>query len=74
MHPGLFAAALGHGRDANVFLHLLGEAITLALFPKRHQKERREHRPRSWQGIEKGIIAMTLSPLGNGLIEALNRF
>src|SRR5215468_10159724 len=74
MHPRLLAATLHHRRNPDIGLHFSGGAISLALFPKRHQKARGSSRPGSGQRIEESEIAMILSPLSNGLIEALNRF
>jgi len=73
MHPGLFATPLQHRRDAGVLLHLLGCAIALPLFSKGDEQARCSHRACARQGLEEGIIGMTLRPFGNGVIEALNR-
>src|SRR4029453_853084 len=74
MHPRLLAATLHHRSHTDRGLHFSGGAISLALFPKRHQKARGSSRPGSRQRIEESEIAMVLSPLSNSLIEALNRF
>jgi len=74
MHPRLFAATLHHRSNTDIGLHFSGGAISLALFPKRHQKARGSSRPGSRQRIAESEIAMLLSPLSNGLIEAFNRF
>src|SRR5882762_3661062 len=58
MHPFLFSALLGHGRNPRVCLHFVCAAITLSLRAKCRQQARRHHRTGSRQRLKDKKIRM----------------
>lgn len=74
MHPALVAAALGDGRDAGVFLQVLGMGVPVALLTEGDQESGSVYRAGTGEVGEEREVFMGLGELGDARIEGFDGF